>query len=250
MSIAEQKAYCKQIGNHLRYINGLMFEHGIIRDTSPIQSAASSCQQTLNTQQGTYNCFLEELEFVNVDPDKKFRKVRPNTVYTEIGFELSLSISLKGKVPNGDISDPLSELAVGFVLKGLNKDSNFLINSWHIDRHIGDEESYFPHPLYHIQYGGKAMTENETINYGNTLLIDSPRIPCPPVDLALAIDYVLANYYGKIWFDFREDLRYREAISFSQKSMWRPYYKSLSDILSNDRVENDFHHSVINPQIS
>jgi hypothetical protein len=252
LSIAEKKNYCKVLANHLRYISGLLKENGIVKDISPILSAATMYQRSLNMDLNVYEAIIDQLIFHSIDPEQKFRKIRPKRVHRGAGLDLEYNISLKGNLPVSDSADPLSELAIGFKLTALSEDNKLLVNSWHIDRHITGEgeNSYFPHPVYHIQYGGKTMTEDEGIDHGDILLVDTPRVPCPPHDIALSIDYILCNYYGRVWYQLKEDDRYNDAIKYSRKCFWYAYFKSISDSFETDKpVNKGFMFSHINPQL-
>lgn len=253
MSIAEKKDYCRILGNHLRYINNLLHDSGLIRDMTPIQSAATMYQRSLDLDSNNFEAIIEQLKFYNIDSDQKFRKIRPMGVDRDAGLELDFSIKLKANIPLLKIADPLSELNIGLKLTAFDANAEYVVNSWHIDRHIfkEGEVSYFPHPIYHIQYGGRTMTDDNTLTYGTTLLVDTPRIPCPPFDIALSIDYILSNYYGKQWYIFKEDCRYNEAIKFSQKYFWYSYYKSTLDALESTCIINEnFLYMLINPQLT
>lgn len=258
MNIASQRAYCKEFSSHLRYIADKLFNLGLIKDITPLQTAASQYRTTLKPDIKLYSSFLDSLKFENIDPDKKFKKTRPQSFDSETGMELTLSVDLIGKVPNEEVEDPFTKLEINIELLGFDSDLNDLINCWHIDRHIlakeGEEEEespYFPHPLYHIQYGGRKMTNREDLNYGNILVIDSPRISFPPMDIILTLDYVIANYYGKIWYELKDDIRYNEAISYSREKIWRPYFRSISDGLSSEKkVYDSFLYSLINPHLT
>lgn len=250
MSVADKKEYCKYLANHLRYISRLLWDNGLIKDVGPIESAASMYQRSLNVENNSYVSVVDQLIFQNVDPDRKFRKIKPIKFSNEVGLELEFSIEFKGNLPVIEYCDPLQELAANFKLLGIGNDGSYLINSWHIDRHISNEKDvpYFPHPLYHIQYGGKLMTESEDLNHGNILLVDTPRIPCPPFDVALSVDYILSNYYGSIWYSFKQDDRYNDAISHSRDVFWKIYYKSISDSFYDNVEDNKlFEYYKINP---
>jgi len=132
--------------------------------------------------------------------------------------------------------DPLTRLECTFIVTTQDTNGNELINSWHLDRHIQEdnEDSYFIHPLYHFQYGGKTLTENEEYEYGNILLLDTPRIAVPPMDGMIAIDYILGNYYGEYWRKIREENRYLEALNNSTSIFWKPYYNTINRYINGD----------------
>ena len=68
--------------------------------------------------------------------------------------------------------------------------SNFFC--WHLDREkntAGD----FIHPLYHLHTGGNKL-KDDSIDAGELVFIGSPRIPHPPMDIILAVHFVIQNF--------------------------------------------------------
>jgi hypothetical protein len=102
--------------------------------------------------------------------------------------------------------------------------------AWHFDRHIkcdGDEESEEAHPLYHFQHGGHAMEEISD-SLGRVLLLPAPRLPSPPMDAILAIDFLLSNFAGKQWKKLRNDPQYLHLLQDAQNRYWKPYHQQLA----------------------
>jgi hypothetical protein len=106
--------------------------------------------------------------------------------------------------------------------------------SWHLDKHIRTkyhEEGRgkgFIHPEYHFNMGGFALTKEESFNYGNVLLIDTPRILHPPLDIVLSIDFVLKNFYGVRVLNLVESRAYKRIIDGAKRRLWRPYFITLA----------------------
>ena len=102
--------------------------------------------------------------------------------------------------------------------------------SWHFDRHITSEEGHDPleaHPLYHFQHGGHAMKEFSA-SLGKVLLLPAPRIAFPPLDATLAIDFLLSNFAGSAWQEFRDDPNYSKLLRSAQERYWKPYLARLA----------------------
>jgi hypothetical protein len=58
-------------------------------------------------------------------------------------------------------------------------------------------------------------------------LLGPPRLPYPPLDAILAIDFVLANFRGSVWRDLRSVAEYRRLVLEAQHRLWRPYMEML-----------------------
>jgi hypothetical protein len=85
---------------------------------------------------------------------------------------------------------------------------------------------------YHLQYGGDKLTNDEDFCTGNVLFSDAPRVMHPPMDIVLAIDFVLANYYSfHLCDDYHRllmDEGYQKIVNNAKKRFWKPYFLGLA----------------------
>ncbi|WP_156108969.1 hypothetical protein [Hymenobacter sp. APR13] len=161
-------------------------------------------------------------------------KVHPVTVKN---YKVVLSIEASGTfIDAGTVEDPIKDLEVNIVVTDLpGEEPESIYCAWHLDSHPpknskGPTASKFAHPRYHWQYGGKKVWENINPDfYGSHLLLESPRLPHPPLDIILAIDFVFANYYAKQWQTLREDDEYQRVIEEAQERFWKPYFLKIQD---------------------
>lgn len=125
------------------------------------------------------------------------------------------------------------------------KDGGDSYHSWlHLDRHIqGGGPTKMCHPFYHFQFGGNEMESKET---GELMLMASPRIAHPPMDLFLGIHFVLDNYFNKTSHpkivDLMHDDDYRTIMMNAQKRLWIPYFNAFSNPVSHNdyTIQNVF----------
>lgn len=101
--------------------------------------------------------------------------------------------------------------------------------AWHLDRET-DVDGKYIHPLYHFHGGGKKIEGKDA---GDLLILRSPRLAHPPMDLFLAIHFVLENFlnrktYAKQMKIF-EDIQYKEIIMKAQNRVLDPYYGAIVD---------------------
>ena len=90
-------------------------------------------------------------------------------------------------------------------------------------------EDKFSHPEYHIQYGGNEILNNNSFAYGDFVLIETPRIPFPPMDVFLAVDFILHNFISKSRHkNITEDNTYKSIVEKSKELIWKPYYLSIA----------------------
>lgn|GEM_PF-4286060 len=125
--------------------------------------------------------------------------------------------------------------------------------AWHLDYESKsknnelDEPNVF-HPLFHLTYGGRTMKKMYTPlddNQYNTvkdlayneetncsfipLYMISPRIPFPPMDYYLGIDFIICNFMDKRRYQkLQSETYYKRVIKKSQDSLWRPFYMEIA----------------------
>lgn len=173
----------------------------------------------------------------------------PKEVLEEIkDITLELKISLEERsYKQGEICDSICQnnktiynvqwITYGKALE--DKDSYKM--SWHLDKHIRSVDGNdgrgkgFIHPEYHFNMGGFALTKENNFNYGNILLIDTPRIMHPPLDIVLSIDFVLRNFYGIRVKNLTDSSQYKRIISKSKDRLWRPYFIALANCWESQR---------------
>jgi hypothetical protein len=144
---------------------------------------------------------------------------------------------------------PVKSVEVDFVIEGSLKDEagdHPLVACWHIDTHVDDpaanarpsqerEDNHSLHPLIHYQFGGRKLRPTGS-NVRGVMVLDVPRVPVPPLDLNLTVDFIVTNYLGVVWKDLRRDTRYAAPVRTSMQRIWGPYYQMVSSHFSNPSV--------------
>ncbi|MBP2195102.1 hypothetical protein [Pantoea cypripedii] len=103
-------------------------------------------------------------------------------------------------------------------------------SAWHFDYHVskkGDGANLFSHPQFHLQNGGNKLTDNLN-DYGELMILDAPRLPLPPMDVILAIDFIISNFFGLTWQKALCDSEYIDVVKRAQEAWWKPYYEGIS----------------------
>lgn len=198
-------------------------------DGGSLKDAASECEDPTEHGRSSWGYSVDMLRFLGYEPS--------GSLYPKIAqagdLHLEVDITIAGRCDeiesNGQ--DPLHELRLNLLVWGEDEERD-LLSAWHLDRHIANEEDemYSDHPLYHFQFGGKRMW-NEVHSYGDLLVPEPPRIAFPPMDAILAVNFVLANYFGDEWRELVDiedgEDEYRELVVDAQNRLWRPYSRAL-----------------------
>lgn len=139
------------------------------------------------------------------------------------------------------------------IFSGYDEDYTEYQCSWHLDyeKNAKDDECDEPkvfHPLFHLTYGGKKMRDiyghlegrysdvkdsskykEDNISFIPLLLI-APRIPFPPMDVYLGIDFIICNFMNKRDYQkLQSEPNYKRVIKKSQERLWKPYYLSMAN---------------------
>lgn len=222
MNKAKIKDFKRGLANDLRGLAETLRIAGILRDTSPLDSAAAMCTTNLQREDWKYDCL--GLQFLVSQVHLAFhRRTIPGNL-SEMAIELSVQAG--GKYTElHDSRDPFTLLEVNCVIEGRQATGTTYYCAWHLDRNQDEnteqESAEFAHPRYHFQFWGDRLPAD--LGYGRSLLLKAPRIAHPPLDAILAIDFVLSNYYPGVWRDLRDDAKYARIIQAAQRRIWLPY---------------------------
>lgn len=195
-----------------------------IHDLGPLDSAISSIK--IGRRPDIWGYDVNRFIFKNLDLGKG--------ISSENSFlEMTITISGSCKEPR-PIHDLLDAYCLQFLLKQIESEEVELKNAFRFERHIyddGDGNPDFFHPLYHFQSGGDKLTDDDDFDKGKVLFVDAPRVMHPPMDIVLAIDFVLGNFYSNKNEEIKklyQDNLYHRIIEKAKKRFWRPYCLGLA----------------------
>ena len=183
---------------------------------------------------------------------KESEKFPKRFSHQQSAIELVLKFNIDLKIDYDNLTignDPFSIFGLNILIHGKNKNNkNSKIRyAIHFDRHNKEEEKKAreegknppiqPHPAYHFQFGGNKLTEEE-IDYGQALFLDSPRIMHHPMELILAIDFILSNFFPTIWNKIKRNRQYIKILKKYQKYFIQPYFQSIANSFDRDSTPN------------
>lgn len=223
-----------QILNDISNISRLLSKEQICSSTAPIEKALGKLYNINRQTDGIIGYSVEKLKFEISD-------IPRGTIPSNIKLmTLCLNIEIHEEVLEvNNICYPIridERLKYNFnlELEGLDDNAIPYYASWHLDFDRKDEnEVDFIHPSFHLTFGGnyiknKIQSGNDL---GHLLLLLSPRIPYPPMDLVLGIDFILRNFFirsSKVK-NILDNRQYQLAVKNSQSRLWKPYILSLAN---------------------
>lgn len=163
---------------------------------------------------------------MNAKPSVKRISVIINTEYT---LKENLSDSI----------DAFNDYSLQIHIKGYDihtasteEFSNFFC--WHLDKETNTDGN-LSHPYYHFHAGGNLLHHRDI---GDLLMLSSPRIPHPPMDIFLSIHFIICNFfYSKDFIQQKKillDDDYIMIIERAQKRILDPYFSTLSGGVHTD----------------
>lgn len=172
-----------------------------------------------------YNYDIDNLVF-RISPSG----MKPYPNVSKLSVIIKINYSLQSEM-TADI-DIFENYSLELFIKGYKDinapeqdDSNFFC--WHLDKEV-NIEGRFIHPLYHFHAGGKRL---QNLEKGELMLISSPRIPHPPMDIILAIHFVIQNFINSREIAQKNQLladdNYINIIKRAQKRVLDPYFQTI-----------------------
>ncbi|WP_353718685.1 hypothetical protein [Dyadobacter sp. 676] len=115
-------------------------------------------------------------------------------------------------------------------------------SSWHLDRHEWEEgPNHQPpktlHPFYHLTFGGYHMEDLQVDDhdfFGNALIVRSPRIMHPPMELILGLDFVFNHFIPRGSLDLLQDRAYTKIVKDLKRNIWMPFALAIAKNYCNN----------------
>jgi hypothetical protein len=121
--------------------------------------------------------------------------------------------------------------------------NNNIARRFHFDIDTGKGKAI--KPKCHMQYGGEAKHELRyypTLNYGLEEWMSTPRLPYPPLDIVILIDFLLRQINTPLSQKFAKEPNWTSLVRKSEKLRLKEYYNQIHGHLahSNDNSRTLF----------
>ncbi|MGD1456755.1 hypothetical protein [Vibrio harveyi] len=214
----------------------LLREKGFVVSTKPLESVIDQVEMWTPSGKHPLRYSLRGLEFVNITP----QYIRGNEWLDKLTLRLDADVTV---TKDEFTFENVKELTINIHYDAQHCDGFPCKGAWHLDLHIPASQTQskktkktetvepfdvtkFMHPDFHFHHGGNKLNALES--YGNIILLDTPRVMHHPLDIILAIDFVVSNFvFAESWNDLRSEVRYKKIIEQAQESWWKPYYEAL-----------------------
>lgn len=144
--------------------------------------------------------------------------------------EVKLTINCQELKSDEEMIDPIEELGVAIMIDITYNDGADVKEvscCWHLDK--GEAAgALYSHPIYHMNFGGNHMVKQGDV-FGKLLLLPSPRIIHPPMDIVLACDFIIRNFYTIARHkQLTENPGYQQLLSNASARYWKNYSYAMA----------------------
>jgi len=215
------------------------------------------------------NCEIETLKFLinNSIINSYFSKLYADSYqyYTRIkynrrllfNFDSEFSINLEGRDGTAYIGADIIILddnnfeGISHSVAICNDDTPKarLLRRYHFDYTLLDPSRKQPHPVFHLQYGGKLSRklQNENLEHQHMdAWLSEPRLCYIPMSLALLINMILKEFPNEINLKIIESPEWRDLIRKNENILLAPFYKICHNFMSTRNSDqlftNDFYY--------
>jgi len=233
-----------ELRKDLRSLSGLLNNWGYVKNPGVLHRITT-------TKEGNKISYFiaesEALEFINFDIENHtipngLEKIPTDKVDTSIRlFSECVELISDEKI------DIIDTLCVNFIIEVMYTDEEqikHVICCWHLDKH-GYPPSKVSHPKYHLTFGGKHMKEHSD-SLGKLLLMPTPRIMYPPLDIVLSCDFIIKNYYEKRKSNnITKEPLYKEIVERAKEKYWKVFGEAFVSKWHDQHEVDNLSHSMV-----
>ena len=160
----------------------------------------------------------------------------PNPGIKQNKLDLFLTLRYEYHFNQTDLEKAIKEYDLDLQINGVQKNATSQhFFEWHQDvqpqKQNGSKKYQFIHPFYHFHAGGSFLKQKGS---GSLLQLSSPRLPHPPMDIVLAVNFILCNFYSTHETSLQKQMKilddpdYQELVERAAKRVYKPYYEEVS----------------------
>ena len=170
---------------------------------------------------------------------------RPNPQYFRFESQIPINyeskrsgIAFLGVVINASDKSTFEQLSYSLAI--IDDFENKIIRKYHFDYDLPKPQDIQPHPVFHIQYGGKLSETLENITKSRRIDISNldvwmsvPRIYNMPMSLALLINIVLQEFPNEFNMKLIQKNEFRDIIRQNEKLLLKEFFRSCHLFINN-----------------
>lgn len=167
----------------------------------------------------------------------------PNPEIKHNKLDLFLTLKYEYHFNQTDLEKTIQDYALDLQIKGVQKNATSQhFFEWHQDvqskKQDVSKKYRFIHPFYHFHAGGTFLKPKGS---GSLLQLDSPRLPHPPMDIVLAVNFILCNFFNTQEKSLQKQMKilddscYQNLLERAAKRVYKPYYDEVSSDVTKSK---------------
>jgi general stress protein 26 len=202
----------KDLAKAVDHLSALLIENELVEDQSAEAFSLVASQLRRNSTGTSWGYEVDRSTPVLFRPvdTRKLNSVQP---------QLHLNVCVGNSVGKWH---PFVRLATTLELLDEQKSP---IMRWHVDLANTCQQG----PMFHLQAGGHSQSYKDR---SQEIQIELPRWAHPPVDLFLACELVVANFYPEKWLQIRALQGWCDVIRDAEKFCYLPYQEEIKNYFS------------------
>ena len=218
-----------QVQTGYRRLYHALYKHAgdIISDLQPLDLAINQLQVREFSDRLVWQVTLDQLTLAADLPQGMFPHGCKAPLFLRLSVDLSVSVPTAAST---SAFQAPTALATQVEVEAAHPNGQQRA-AWHLDLHG------YPltpgtgaiHPRVHWQHGGNLRKKWGIKSVGEWALMNPPRLPYPPMDVTLAICWLLVNYAPVTWHKMIDvDPDFAALVRQCQHWLWAPYFQSIA----------------------
>lgn len=191
------------------------------------------------TLQFLKDCYIVKTKFAELSNDANtyYYKIKNGLKNSTFYFESRFDIKFEGRDGYAHISSEIvkenekkfKKISYNLAVYEQTKNSAKILRKFHFDYDPRETHHRQPHPISHLQYGGKLSKKLEELNLDAAHLdmdINGPRLCYFPISLALLIHFILMEFPGEKNDSLMERNEWRTIVKRDERLILAPFFKN------------------------
>lgn len=170
--------------------------------------------------------------------------MNPNPGVLEGKIELTLNLKYEYDCEKADLKEILNGYELDLRIEGTEKNLHGHCSKHYFEwlqdvpkpKNKTDAKYRYVHPHYHFHAGGSFLKSKAP---GSLVQLSSPRLPHPPMDIILAVNFIICNFFSTQEAKFAQEMKilddedYQRLVSRAARRLYIPYIEEICSDVTN-----------------
>lgn len=161
--------------------------------------------------------------------------MNPNPSTQDQKIDLTLELKYEFTCDKTDLKEIIKGYCLDIQIEGVQKNHGSThyfewLQDMLLPKNKKDKRYQFIHPYYHFHAGGAFLKAKGP---GSLIQLSSPRLPYPPMDIVLAVNFIICNFFSTQDDKFKQEMKilddeeYKRLISRAAHRLYTPYFEEI-----------------------